>query len=90
MAQAIQQAPAHLTATRIDLYDVDVAFTRLEDFPSFNLDILDGHPEGHRGAVCPGSSRRLSLGVWDCPPGHLHLRGGGVPRSNAVSWARPG
>jgi uncharacterized cupin superfamily protein len=75
MAHAIQEPAATQQAeTGIDAYDVDLAFERLEDFPSFNLDILDGHPEGHRGAVIyRDPSRRLSLGVWDCPPGKFHL-----------------
>jgi uncharacterized cupin superfamily protein len=75
MAQAIDRAaPGSASGTGIDLYDLDQAFARMAQFPSENLDILGGHPESHRGHVIyRDPSRRLSLGVWECPPGTFRL-----------------
>lgn len=71
---SIGAASAAQTETGIDLYDADAAFEEMQDWPSDNLSILGGHPENHRGIVIyRDPSRRLSLGVWECPPGKFCL-----------------
>ena len=73
-SETSSSAAGERTETGISLYDVDEAFQRMENWPSENLDILEGHPENHRGAIIyRDPSRQLSVGVWECPPGKFRL-----------------
>ncbi len=65
-AQSIQAEP-EATLTVFSGESDPPSFAQWPAFPE--EDVVSGNPDGHRGSVLyRDPSRRLSVGVWECPP----------------------